>query len=389
VQQDAQALANFLVRGGLLSRFQASRMLQGKALGLVLGPYQMLAPLGRGGMGAVFMARDERSGKLVALKVLPPRRARQQERIKARFLREMSLSRRVSHPHLCMTYEAGELRKVLYIAMEYIPGKNLAKLVRDEGPLRFRRAARLLSEAAAGLEHAHTVGLIHRDLKPSNIMVTPHDHAKVLDLGLAIIHGEKVAAEDHFVVGGQGYIVGTMDYISPEQTTNSAGVGPPSDIYSLGCALYFALTGQPPFPGGSHKDKIRRHRSIEPQPVEELCRDLPSGLGAVVRKMMAKLPEQRYPSAIAVSQELQAWAGAEPVLPLDSPEDIEYTTAVSNLQEKMPSSEYSFSLGLPEPSIEEDKKGRHWGGWWVPVLLAVGALVAVLALLALRWMPRG
>jgi serine/threonine protein kinase len=388
LRHDAAAVADFLVRGGLLSRFQASRLLKGLALGLVLGPYQVLAPLGRGGMGSVFMARDERSGQLVALKLLTPKRAREEERIKARFLREMRLSQQVAHPHLCWTFEAGECHRVLYIAMEYIPGKNLAKLVRDEGPLRYRRAARLISEAAAGLEHAHNAGLIHRDMKPSNIMVTPHDHAKVLDLGLAIIHGEKV--EDHFVVGGQGYIVGTMDYISPEQTTDAAGVDRRSDIYSLGCTLYFALTGQPPFPGGTHKDKIRRHRSGEPQRVEDLCVDLPAGFGNVVRKMMARSLEERYPSAIAVAEELRAWAVDEPVLPLDRPEDAEYTEAVNTLQQSVPSTEFSIpSLALPDPLEERtgDRKGSWWR-WLVPVLLAAGIVLAVAVILALLLLAR-
>jgi serine/threonine protein kinase len=387
-RDDTQAVADFLVRGGLLSRFQASRLLRGLALGLVLGPYQVLAPLGRGGMGAVFMARDERSGQLVALKLLTPRRAREEERLKARFLREMSLSRCVSHPHLCWTFEAGECQKVLYIAMEYIPGKNLSRLVREEGPLRYQRAARLIAEAAAGLESAHNAGVIHRDMKPSNIMVTPHDHAKVLDLGLAMMHGEKI--EDHAVVGGQGHIVGTMDYISPEQTTDAAGVDRRSDIYSLGCTLYFAVTGQPPYPGGSHKDKIRRHRIDEPQRVEELCLDLPFRFGDIIRKMMARSPDQRYPSAIAVSEELRAWAAGEPVLPLDRPEDVEYTEAVTTVQQSVPSStEFSLpNLTLPDASGEVQPEAS-WPGWLISLVLVLGVIVAVVTTVVILLMPRG
>src|SRR5947209_15783836 len=140
-------------------------------------------------MATVFLARDHRNGQLVALKVLPPQVARE-ERMVARFRREMNISQTVSHDHLAWTYESGEHAGVFYIAMEYIPGKTLSRLVADEGPLPLPRAARLMAEVAAGLEHAHNQGLVHRDLKPSNIMVTPHDHAKVLDLGLALVHGE-------------------------------------------------------------------------------------------------------------------------------------------------------------------------------------------------------
>jgi serine/threonine protein kinase len=382
-RSDAHAVSEFLVKAGQLSRFQAGRLLGGVAAGLILGPYQILAPIGRGGMGTVFMARDERSNLLVALKVLPPRLAREAERMRSRFLREMAVSRRVSHPHLAWTYETGLRRKVYYIAMEYIPGKNLSRLVHDEGPLRPQRAARLLAEAAEGLEHAHNLGLVHRDLKPSNIMVTPHDHAKVLDLGLALVAGEKV--DDPAVVGGSGYIVGTMDYISPEQTADAAGVDARSDIYSLGCTLYFALSGQPPFLGGSHKDKIRRHRHEEPVPLEQLRPELPPAFAAMVRHMMAKDPAKRYPSAIAVAEDLRAWAAGEPVLPLDRPEDVEYADAVDSVRASAPSSEYS--LVLPDLRLsEEDLERRR--RWLLPLACALGLGVLGLVILVVVLLSR-
>jgi serine/threonine protein kinase len=230
-RDDPQALADHLVRKGKLSRFQASKVLKGSGKGLLLGHYQVLAPIGRGGMSTVYLARDDRSGELVALKLLPPSRWRNQERMLARFQREMELSRLVAHPHLAWTHDSGFCLGVYYIAMEYIPGKNLSKIVVEGGPLKVPRAARLMAEVASGLEHAHNQGLIHRDLKPSNIMVTPNDHAKVLDLGLALMEGEEA---EQSVIGGQGYIVGTMDYIAPEQTTDSTAVDGRAYIYSLG-----------------------------------------------------------------------------------------------------------------------------------------------------------
>jgi serine/threonine protein kinase len=380
-RRDAEQVADYLVKGGQLSRFQANRLLKGISGGLVLGPFQMLAPIGRGGMGTVFMARDERGGQLVALKLLPPRRAREEERLRERFIREMAVSRRVAHPHLCWTYETGQLRGIYYIAMEYIPGQNLARLVREGGPLRLQRAARLLSEAAEGLEHAHNMGLVHRDLKPSNIMVTPHDHAKVLDLGLALIHGEKV--DDVEVVGGHGYIVGTMDYISPEQTTDAAAVDGRSDIYSLGCTMYFALTGQPPFPGGTNKEKIRRHRSAAPPQLEELNSEAPAAFGDLVRRMMAKDPNKRPPSAIAVAEELRAWATGEQVLPLDRPEDQEYAEAIANLKTTAPTSDFSISFPeLPVVAPPPQRTGwinwDKWPVWLLPLLCAAALWIGVL-----------
>jgi serine/threonine protein kinase len=305
--------------------------------------------------------------------------------MRSRFLREMNLSQRVSHPHLAWTYETGQRRGVYFIAMEFIPGKNLSRLVRDEGPLRLKRAARLMAEAATGLEHAHNAGLVHRDLKPSNIMITPHDHAKVLDLGLALVCGE--TGDDPAVVGGQGYIVGTMDYIAPEQTNDATAVDARTDIYSLGCTLYFALSGQPPFPGGTNKDKIRRHRHEEPVALEELRPGLPADFAAMVQRMMDKDPAKRYPSAIAVAEDLRAWAAGEPVLPLDRPEDAEYADAVDSVRAASPPSS-EFSVSLPDLRLPEEEIA-HRPLWLVPLLVALGLvllglLFVVVAVLLLR-----
>jgi serine/threonine protein kinase len=344
-RRDARKLADFLVRTGRLSRFQATKLLKGVCVGLVLGPYQVLAPIGKGGMGTVYMARDERTGRLAALKVLSPKKARDQARMVARFRREMELSRRVTHPHVALTYEAGQLRGVYFIAMEYIPGKTLYRLIADEGPLRTARAARLFAEAAAGLHHAHEQGLVHRDLKPSNLMVTPHDRVKVLDLGLALIQGEEI--DDPAITGGRGYIVGSMDYIAPEQTADASKVDRRSDIYGLGCTLYYALTGQPPFPGGTNVDKIHCHRTEEPVPLVKLNPALPPEFAQIVRKMTAKDPARRYQTAREVEEDLRAWAAGEAVLPLDRPEDTEFLQAVAVLQAAEPSTEVSLTnLGI-------------------------------------------
>ena len=158
--------------------------------------------------------------------------------------------------------------------MEYIPGKNLHKLIHEQGPLKVPRAARMFAEVAQGLEYAHRQGLIHRDLKPSNIMVMPDDHAKVLDLGLALIQGESEA--ERSVVGGQGYVVGTLDYIAPEQAEDPLNVDARSDIYSLGCTLYYALTGSAPFSGGNALQKMLRHRCDPPRPVCEINPTVPA-----------------------------------------------------------------------------------------------------------------
>jgi serine/threonine protein kinase len=309
-------------------------------------------------MGTVYLARDSRSQQLVALKVLPPKRAREEKRVLARFQREMEMCHRVAHPNIAWTCDVGKQQDIHYIAMEYIPGRSLSRVVGSEGALSVARAARLLAEVAAALDHAHHQGIIHRDIKPSNIMVTPHDHAKVLDLGFALVRGETGGKRE--VIGGQGYIVGTMDYISPEQAEDPTKVDPRSDLYSLGCTLYYAVTGRPPFPGGTAAEKIQRHRTEEPTPVPQLNPNVPPAFIRVVRKLMAKKPDQRPASAAAVREELLPWTGGESILPMDRPEDDGYRAEVERVQNTEPSSEESADVipsnATPPPVSTQEVK---------------------------------
>jgi serine/threonine protein kinase len=306
VRNEARPLADHLVEIGKLSRFQAGKLLQGVTLGLALGSFHVLAPIGKGGMGAVYLARDIRNQGLVAVKVLPPKRARAQERLLARFRREMEVCTRVSHAHLTRTIEVGVHLGVNYIAMEYIPGQNLYKLINETGPTTVARAARMFSEASLGLAHAHSQGLIHRDLKPSNIIVMPDDRVKVLDLGLALIQGESEA--ERTIVGGAGYVVGTLDYLAPEQAEDAFRVDSRADIYSLGCTLYFTLVGKPPFPGGNALQKMLRHRCDTPVPVHELNPAVPPAFWPIIERMMAKQASDRYQSADEVRAALLPWS---------------------------------------------------------------------------------
>jgi serine/threonine protein kinase len=338
---DADVLAEHLIKIGKLTRFQSHKLLKGASLGLVLGPFHILAPIAKGGMGTVYLARDKRSDQLLALKVLPPRRAREEERLLARFRREMEMSQRVAHPHIAWTCEVGVCQGVYYIAMEYIPGKSLFRVVAEEGPLPVPRVARLFAEVASALEHAHTRGLIHRDLKPSNIIITPNDHAKLLDLGLALIEGEEAHRE---IIGGEGYVVGTMDYIAPEQADNAALADARSDLYALGCTLYYALTGRPPFPGGAALEKIQKHRTEDPEPVPHFNTNVPPTFIGLLRRLMSKNPDKRPVSATAVHEELLTWTGSAIVLPLDTPADAAYEQAIEVLETTEPSSELSAEV---------------------------------------------
>jgi len=392
-RKEPQELAKHLIQIGKLSRFQAYKLLTGATIGLRIGPYLIQAPIGRGGMGAVYLAVDYRTGKHMAIKVLPPKRARQEERYLARFQREMEMSQRVSHPHIAQTHEAGISQGVYYIAMEYIPGLSLFRLVSSQGPLTVRRAAHLFAEVASGLEYAHGLGLIHRDLKPSNIMVTPNDHAKVLDLGLAMMEGE--VSEDIEVIGGRGYVVGSVDYMAPEQTLDSTQVDGRSDLYALGCTLYFALTGKPPFPGGKTMDKINAHRRQEPDPIQWRNSEIPDSFGDLVHKLMAKNPADRYPNAAALRAELLNWCSQEEMGPVEKEGDPIQQAAVRALEvaplspEVLKADPLSTTESLPlfDPALPPEllSKKEKGGIWWLVLGSASLWMIIVVLLLWYFW----
>ncbi len=301
-----------LVREGLLTLYQAKKLYAGVNSRFFLGGYRILRRLGEGGMGKVYLAVRERDGQRFALKVLPPRKAQEDAQTLKRFRREMDLSRRVHHPNVAHTVEVGEEGDVLYMVVEYVPGDTLYHIVRrthgGTGPMRVTDAARYFLKVVDGLEAAHAVGVIHRDIKPSNLMVMPDGGAKLLDLGLA-----RLAGEEHGGLTHPNAVVGTLDYASPEQLANASRADQRSDLYSLGCTLYFTLTGQPPFEGGDIVNKIFRHRMEEPEAIEKLATGVPLAFGAIVRKLMAKEPPERYQRCADLRLDLARWTDPERV----------------------------------------------------------------------------
>jgi serine/threonine protein kinase len=414
-RHDATKLADHLVAVQTLTHFQAANLLQGTWQGLVLGPYRILAPLGRGGMGSVYLARDfdasnreSRTPALIALKILPPKRAKEEERTLARFRREMELCRRVSHIHLTRTFDAGVIQGVYFIAMEYIRGQSLRQLVKGGGPLPTARAARLFAEIAEGLEHAHEKGLIHRDLKPSNVMVTPNSHAKILDLGLALAVDEELPT-DKTIVGGQGYVVGTMDYIAPEQVDDPSQVDARADLYSLGCALYFALTGQPPFPGGKSREKMQCHRAKYAEPVSDLNPTVPSAFSRIVEKLMEKKPARRFQTAEEMRAALLPWVAGDPERPLDVDPMLSESEAVKEIEagqeaepglwwEEVPvisfeatarySSRELTPVAEPSPAEGETPAAETSASEGANPLVVIGIIVGIVALILLLEMIR-
>ncbi|WZO99670.1 serine/threonine-protein kinase [Isosphaeraceae bacterium EP7] len=300
----AVRLARHLISKDLLTSYQARKILAGATRGFFVGGYTILRPLGEGGMGKVYLARGPKRGDLVAIKVLPPKRAQEDEQSLLRFQREMELSTRVNHPNLARTFEVGNEGDVYFMVMEYIPGDSLYHVVKsdDGGPLRVPDAARFFLKILDGLEAAHGGGLVHRDIKPSNIMVTPEGDAKILDLGLA-----RDMDEEAHRLTKTNTVIGTLDYASPEQLGNASHADRRSDLYSLGCTLYFTLAGRPPFEGGDVVNKIFKQRMVEADPLETVARGVPSTFGAIVRKLMAKEPDHRYQSAAELRVDLARW----------------------------------------------------------------------------------
>lgn len=349
LRDQVKAVAAHLIQEGKLTPFQSRKLLTGATRGLVMGPYHILNPIGRGGMSVVYLARDQRSGERLALKILPPHRARTEKRILERFRREMELCQKVSHRNIVWVHDVGLYDGIYFIAMEYVPGKSLHRVVVDNGPLSVPWAAHFGSEVAQALDHAHHQGLIHRDLKPANILVTPRKHVKVLDLGFALEEGE--TGGDIRVVGGEGYVVGTMDYIAPEQIEDPTKVDARSDLYALGCTLYYVLTGQPPFPGGTSKEKMHRHRHATPDPIQTLNPDVPRDLVAIVEKLMAKEPDARYSTAEEVGAVLSEWITDIVVPPHHEAEDETYLNMVSALEVE----EASEGLELADEELFEEE----------------------------------
>jgi serine/threonine-protein kinase len=295
-------IASKLVSAGLITTWQSEQLLSGRYNGFFIGRYKVLAKLGRGGMGSVFLAEHLEMGRKVAVKVLTGRLAEQPEYLD-RFRQEARAAARVDHPNIVRAFDVGHEGNVHFLVMEYIAGSNLQELVEVDGKLDYRLAADYIRQAACGLAHVHAKGLIHRDIKPANLLVDQQRVVKIVDLGLARLEEEPATVAD----SDEQQILGTVDYLAPEQSFDSFNVGPVADIYSLGCSLYYLLTGRPPFPTGKVAERVLGHRNREPDNLFDLRPDAPAALVAVCQKMMAKRPDDRYQSADDVMNILQDW----------------------------------------------------------------------------------
>jgi serine/threonine-protein kinase len=335
---EARALARLTLQRGWLTVYQINQLLAGQGRELVVGPYHILDRLGQGGQSTVYKVRHNRDGHLVALKVIRPDLVGHPEAAR-QFLLEMEAMARLDHPNIVRFLDADQVGDSYFCAMEYMEGTDLGKYVRLSGPLPVAEACGYVRQAALGLQHAHEQSLIHRDIKPGNLYLvsgavvgdessqTDTRHAprttrhelliKILDWGLAGLRPPGQAP------GGAAaepkVMVGTADYLSPEQALNPAAVDIRGDLYSLGCTFYYLLTGQPPFPGGTLMQKILCHQQEEPPPVLALRPDLPAGLAMLLQRLMAKRPEDRFQTPAAVALALAPYVRGDRTTPAGLP----------------------------------------------------------------------
>jgi serine/threonine protein kinase len=393
---DPKALARELMQRGWLTPYQANQLLQGRGQGLVLGSYTLLERLGEGGMGQVFKARNWKLGKVVALKLIRKERLGNADATK-RFQREIRAVAALSHPNIVLAYDADEIGGTHLLVMEFVEGAtDLARLVKKNGPLPTPQACDYIRQAALGLQQVYERGLVHRDIKPHNLLLAADGKTvKILDMGLARLNHPSSDDDKSTTVTKEGTVMGTPDYIAPEQALESHTVDIRADLYSLGCTFYLLLTGRVPFPGGSLGAKLLRHQMDEPTPVEQLRPEVPPGVAAVVRKLMAKKPDDRYqtPAEVAAALASLSIPGGRP-LPIASGPDRpvaegDQATAVAGISgDTLDSLPTAVAAGDAREAVASPRRRRRpaagFRRLWLGVAGCAFVLVAAVILLLLR-----
>jgi serine/threonine-protein kinase len=403
-----RVVARELVARGLLTKFQAEQLLAGRTGGFFLGPYRILDQLGQGGMGRVYKAEHRALKRVVALKALAPSVLRS-DRAQELFLREVRAVAQLVHPNIVTAFDADRAANGrYYLVLEYVNGPNLDQLVRDGGPLDVGQACEYVRQVALGLQHAHERGMVHRDIKPANLLLqrtgdgrAAHGVVKISDFGLARLNERDGAGgTGGTILTKQNTVLGTPDYLAPEQARDLHAADIRSDLYSLGCTFYYLLTGSVPFPGGPALQKLLRHSTEEPVPVEQLRPDVPPAVAAVVRRLMAKKPADRFPVPAAVASVLAPFAVDDPgTLPAEAPaHPFEDPLATPLVEDAAPRSGTDVTAGevqalvgtvpldLPLPEVlagalapvrpAEAVPSRRWR---VALLWALGIVVGVAA----------
>lgn len=300
---DTDFVAQRLIDAKLITRWQAGRLLEGRYKGFFLGKYKLLDHLGTGGMSRVYLGEHVLMQRRVAIKVLPKHRVEDTSYL-ARFHREAQAAASLDHRNIVRAYDVDNMGDLHYIVMEYVEGRDLQQIVKEDGPMDYVAVADYIRQAAEGLSHAHESGLIHRDVKPANLLVDQKNVVKILDLGLARFTDDDKAS---LTLAFDENVLGTADYLAPEQAINSHGVDARADIYGLGCSMFYLLTGHPPFVGGTLPQRLIMHQKQPPPSILVDRPDAPADLIEICLKMLAKKPEQRYQSADEAAKALIGW----------------------------------------------------------------------------------
>ena len=302
VPEDYDKVAQAMVAAGLLTEWQAEKLLAGKHKGFRLGKYKLLRHLGKGGMSQVYLAEHVLMKRKVAIKVLPQNRVEDSTYLE-RFRIEARAAARLDDPNIVRVYDIDQADQTHFIVMEYVDGQDLHVLVRDNGPVDYAKAADYIAQVARGLSHAHGMNLVHRDIKPANCLLDKHETVKLLDMGLARL----IDDEASLTLDNNENVLGTADYLAPEQALNSHKADFRADIYSLGCTLYYLITGHPPFPDGTISERLLKHQVEQAPSIFKDRPDAPSVLVNICNRMMAKRVDERYQTAGEVVEHLAEW----------------------------------------------------------------------------------
>jgi eukaryotic-like serine/threonine-protein kinase len=355
---DPVALTKEAARLGWLTLYQAREIYRGRAKNLLIGPFVLQELLGEGGMGRVYKAQHTMLGRDVALKVIRQEKLSNASTL-ARFHKEIEAVAHLSHPNVVLAFDAASADGTHYLAMEFVDGQDLTKIVKDRGALPYPEACEYIRQAALGLQHAHERGLVHRDVKPSNIMVAKTGQVKVLDLGLALLNDPPDGPTQNRITL-DGFVIGTPDFLAPEQARDPQRVDIRADIYALGATLYYLLTGQPPYDGATPTEKLMKHCTDPPPEVLRLQPHLPPQLDAIIKWLMAKEPQQRAQTPLDVVMAM---------VPFCTPGSAPQAAAVAmpNLDAGFESN-VLFRLPRGETAArvrEKQVKSGAWRGWLV------------------------
>jgi len=352
---DLDAFRRALISGKRLTEYQAALLLRGHADGFFLGPYRILDLISKGRLAGVYKAVHE-SGQIVAIKVLPASKAKDAE-VLARFRREAKLLTRLDHPNVVRAFQVAEAGNRNYFVLEYLDGETLEEVLEQSKGLPPVEAVRIVHQALLGLQHIHERGMIHRDLNPGNLMLvgdgTSDRAVKILDIGLGkSVFDETLASPvgDPSQLTSDGVLIGTAEYLAPEQARSARTADIRCDIYSLGCVLYHALTGQPPFPDKSVLNQVMRHATAPPRPLTDFLSSVPDGLQHVVNSMLAKDPAHRYATPLKAAQALNLLLKISPA-PRSAP-------AASPAYQQYLSKEEPVVAAKPEPGTPAIPVGK-------------------------------